>query len=71
MQTNKYALFCLWATGPVSAYQRAGTMQAAENSARFLGYVPSMESLMMPSKRFLETREHARFLSGNIENILK
>ena len=39
------ALFCLLATGPVSAYQCAEVMQAARNSAWFLGYVLCMKSL--------------------------
>ena len=32
-QMNMRSLVCLWATGPVSAYQCAEAMQAAENSA--------------------------------------
>ena len=40
MHVNEYALFLLpLGTGPVSAYQRAGAMQVAENSAWFVGYV--------------------------------
>ena len=65
MQANEHALSFAWATGPVSAYQRAEAMQAAENSARFLGYVLCMKSLVRPSQRFWGTREYDHFLSGN------
>ena len=46
-------------------------MQAAENSARFLGYVLCMKSVVRPSQRFWGKREHAYFLSGNIGKCFK
>ena len=66
MHVNEYALFLLpLGTGTVSAYQRAGAMQVAENSAWFVGYV-----LFRPSQRFWRTRDHSHFLSRNIGKYL-
>ena len=46
-------------------------MQAAENSARFLGYVLCMKSVVRPSQRFWGKKEHAHFLSGNTGKCFK
>ena len=51
-QLNMHSLVCLWATGPVSAYQCAEAVQAAENSAWFLGWVLCMKSSVRPSSLY-------------------
>ena len=33
---NMRSLFCLWVTGPVSAYQWAGVLQAADREFRMI-----------------------------------
>ena len=69
MQANKYAPS--FSSGQPDLSQRAGAMQAAENSAWFLGYVLCMKSLVRPSQRVLGRKEHAHFLSGNIGKYFK
>ena len=73
MPMNMHSLFCLSATGPVSAYQCAGVMQAARNSAWFLGYVLCMKSLSEAFYGGLGNKGSCSLIfsfQGTLENIL-
>ena len=77
-QINMRSLVCLWATGPVSAYQCAEAMQAAENSActmyevlseAFLGFFGNKGACSFVFS-FQETLENILWEQGSKTNFM-